>query len=271
MRLGTVLIIFRKDLDDVVRSKYVLLSIIMMPIFFALVIPLSTVLPLMYSSDEEITSNADDISFFLKFKLTDNWGELNDQEKFFVLSIEFSLMIFLLLPMILPTVIAADSFAGEKDRGTVESLIAAPISDSELYLGKLSGALAPTVISTWIASIPFALIINYASNDVLGYSYYPNVNFFLAVFIFGPLLGFASTNFMMWVSTKTNSSRDAQQLGSLIILPLMLILFSAIGFSAIIDQYFMLAAIGVVVLLDFVLYFLGVRILNREKWLLTHL
>ncbi len=167
MRIEKIIIIFRKELDEVVRSKYVLFSIIGLPLLFSIFIPAMSILPLMATDSEEFESEGDDMGFLVNYSFTSDWDELTELQQFFIVMVEFSIFIFLMLPMILPTVIAADSFSGEKDRGTVEGMVAAPVSDSEIYLGKISGALIPTTFSTWFAAIPFVIMVNIASNDIL--------------------------------------------------------------------------------------------------------
>src|ERR1035437_1323730 len=57
---------------------------------------------------------------------------------------------FLLVPVMVSTVIAANSFAGEKERRTLEGLLSTPVSDAELVLGKIGAAFLPAVAFTWL-------------------------------------------------------------------------------------------------------------------------
>ncbi len=62
-----------------------------------------------------------------------------------------SLMYFLLLPTIIPLAIAVYSIVGEKDQATLEPLLATPISDLELFLGKALASVIPAVVVNWLA------------------------------------------------------------------------------------------------------------------------
>ncbi|MHA2251636.1 MAG: ABC transporter permease subunit [Candidatus Kariarchaeaceae archaeon] len=266
MRFKKVWTIFKKEIDEGVRSKYVLWSLIGMPLIFAIFIPASSVLPLMATTAEEFESDGDDLGALVNYEFTDDWDELDELQKFFIVMVEFSVLMFLLLPMILPTVIAADSFAGEKDRGTAEGMVAAPLTDGEIYIGKVSGALIPSILSLWIAAIPFVLIVDYASLDILDRLYLPNITFMASIFLLGPLLGFASTNAMIWVSTRTTSSRDAQQLGSLIVLPLFLVMVGTLIVTVFISPILLWIGILVMLIANFFLAKIGISILDRERW-----
>ena len=57
--------------------------------------------------------------------------------------------IFLLMPVFVPILISSQSVAGEKERRTLEPLLAAPVSASELLLGKSLASVVPAVAITW--------------------------------------------------------------------------------------------------------------------------
>src|SRR5690606_13826066 len=75
-------------------------------------------------------------------------GPLERQVLVYLFEYQFA-SFFLIVPLMVCAVIAADSFAGEKERKTLEALLYTPTSDRELYLAKL---LAP-----WIAAIAVSL------------------------------------------------------------------------------------------------------------------
>jgi ABC-2 type transport system permease protein len=50
-------------------------------------------------------------------------------------------VIFFLFPSLLAATVAADSFAGERERGTLETLLATPLSDASLFFGKAGWAI----------------------------------------------------------------------------------------------------------------------------------
>jgi ABC-2 type transport system permease protein len=57
-----------------------------------------------------------------------------------------SLTLWLVIPMILAATIVADTFAGERERHTLETLLASRLSDRAILLGKISAA----VIFEWV-------------------------------------------------------------------------------------------------------------------------
>ena len=62
----------------------------------------------------------------------------------------FLLMIVGFFPISISLVIALETFVGEKERNSIEPLLSMPVSDSELYLGKMLAALAMPLAATGI-------------------------------------------------------------------------------------------------------------------------
>ncbi len=54
-------------------------------------------------------------------------------------------LLMLIVPIVIPPVIAAYSVVGERDHGTLEPVLTAPVRASELLLGKAAAAFVPSV------------------------------------------------------------------------------------------------------------------------------
>ena len=57
---------------------------------------------------------------------------------------------FLLMPVFVPILISSQSVAGEKERRTLEPLLASPVTAAELVLGKSLASVVPAVAITWM-------------------------------------------------------------------------------------------------------------------------
>ncbi len=262
IRISKVKYIVWKDIKDMVQSKYVLFSVLLMPIVFGAFLPLSSIFPLL-GEDSNDSSGSDELDLGIKF--TDNWDELNEIQKTVIILIELYNLFLILIPIILPTVLASDSFVGEKDRKTVVNILATPLSDEEIYLGKVLSTFLPTVLGLILAFSLYFGMVSYVTQQVLGTLYLLNINFFTQVFILGPLLGLGAINLMIWVSTRTSTTRDAQQLGSfitLVFMPLIGIFSFALFFNRALVFVFLVA----IVVVDILLVRFGMSLLNREKW-----
>ena len=68
--------------------------------------------------------------------------------------------LFLIVPLMVSAVLAADAFAGEKERKTLESLLHLPISDRELFYAKLLTAFIPAMVVSWVGFLCFSVVSN---------------------------------------------------------------------------------------------------------------
>ena len=60
----------------------------------------------------------------------------------------FLMLVVGYFPVTVSLVVALEAFVGEKERGTIEPLLASPLADEHLYLGKLiAGTVVPLTVS----------------------------------------------------------------------------------------------------------------------------
>ncbi len=82
----------------------------------------------------------------------------------------FSIPLFWVIPVKLTPAVAADSFVGERERLSLEPLLATPISTTHLLLGKLVAAVVPATAGTWLG-----VLVLWAMTLVAGSPLYPRV------------------------------------------------------------------------------------------------
>jgi ABC-2 type transport system permease protein len=75
----------------------------------------------------------------------------------------------------IPMGIASYSLLGEKIQKSLEPLLATPVTDEELLLGKSIAAFVPTFIANSIGGIVFMILMDMVTYGKLSYSYYPNL------------------------------------------------------------------------------------------------
>jgi len=174
-----------------------------------------------------------------------------------------SLMYFLLLPAIIPLAIAVYSIVGEKDQSTLEPLLATPISDLELFLGKALASVIPALVINWAS---FGLFLGVTSLFLGGLP--PHVltlPWLVAIFGLSPLLSLFAVSVTMLVSSRASDARAAYQVSSFAILPgiIPLIIYSSqktmvnltlIGIEAV-----------VLLVISVILLYFAIRVFRREQ------
>jgi len=136
--------------------------------------------------------------------------------------IEFSAL-YVLLPVILTSVIAAHSVVGEKGARTLEPLLATPVRTSELLLAKILVALIPGVMITWLSGAIFivgtrALAV---SDQVVAAIVTPG--WLILLVLWAPLLALGATAGIVMISSRVNDPRSAQQLSATLVVPFLIL------------------------------------------------
>jgi len=164
-------------------------------------------------------------------------------------------------PLTICLIIPLETFVGEKERRTMEPLLAAPLSDLQLYLGKGLAALAiPTATSLLGVSLYLLILIlrgAWAFNATMALYLYGILLLHAVVMVSGAIV----------ISTQSLSVRGANLLSSFIILPvsMLLILESSLLFWG---SYRTLAIVLWILLTYAILLVrMGVALFNREQLL----
>ena len=94
--------------------------------------------------------------------------------------------LYLLLPVMVSNVVAADSFAGEKERKTLEALLYTPTSDRELLWAKLLAAWIPGVVVGLLSFVAYCIVVDIVAWPVVGHLLLPNLLWLIIALWVGP-------------------------------------------------------------------------------------
>jgi ABC-2 type transport system permease protein len=172
-------------------------------------------------------------------------------------------LVFLLLPMVIPSAIAAYAVVGEKTARTLEPLLATPLSTAELLAAKVVSSLAPGLLATWAAWAAFLVgAWEVTSPGVFHAILAPH--WILAMGALAPLLGIGSVAATVLVSSRVSDPRTAQQLSGLLVLPMIGVLFGQISGAILLSPALVGAACVAVAGVDAIVLWLAVATFERE-------
>ncbi|MGI8609467.1 MAG: stage II sporulation protein M [Candidatus Dormibacteria bacterium] len=117
------------------------------------------------------------------------------------------------LPASFSLVLALESFSGERERNTLETLFATQLRESEIYLGKISAVLLPSLTLSYSALVVYTIAIFFTAGFFPGDELPPLVIVTLAqaaVMVTGATI----------VSSQTKTLRSANVMASFIIIPM---------------------------------------------------
>lgn len=182
-------------------------------------------------------------------------------------------------PVFLQISVVTDSFAGERERNTLETLLASRLSDQAILLGKISAA----VLYGWgisvVANLVAAVTINLATPQA-SFQFY-RLDIYLLLLLVPLLLGWLMASVGVLLSLNAPTARAAYQRLSLVmvavfILPMLVINFGGETLQAKIAQFlseFDLTAIAIgsgiiLIVLDVALTFVAMRRFQRSRLIL---
>lgn len=189
---------------------------------------------------------------------------LTGGECFQVFMVYQFMLLFMMLPLIIPVNIAAYSIVGEKNQRSLEPLLATPITTTELLIGKNLAAVIPAVLSTWAGFLIYAIGVWILSSNSLVVRALLDSMWLMAVFIAGPLMAVLSVNFSLMVSSRVNDPRVAEQLSTIVIVPVLGLFFGQIAGLIFINKSVILIMIALLLLLDLGAIYFTVQLFQRE-------
>ncbi len=255
--MDKILVIIKKEWAEVFKQRMVLFTVAFMPLMLT-AIPLG----ILFSMGGETTDAA---LAELPASLTEYCPQgMPTGDCFQVYMVSQFLIMFMILPLTIPSTIAAYSIIGEKTSRSLEPLLATPISTIELLAGKGLAALIPAVLATYAAFAIFLVGAWLLTTSPGVLSALVDARWLLAVGLVGPLLAVLSVTFSMMVSSRVNDPRVAEQLAAVIIVPLLAVFFGQLAGLLVFNRTLVLWIAAFLILLDAGMLYLAVRLFQRE-------
>ncbi len=254
-----IAVILRKEWSEVFKNRLVLGTVAFMPLMLT-ALPL-VLLGVMGSEGGlgDVATSDMPASFA---RLCEGLSGSECGQYFFVT--EF-LLLYMLMPLMIPVTIAAYSIVGEKSTRTLEPLLATPITTIELLAGKGLAAALPAIAATWLSFAVFAVGARLLGVGAGLLAKLVDPMWLTAIFLVGPLLAVASVSFAVMISSRVNEPRVAEQLSGLVVLPLMALFFGQISGLILLNSSLVLwMALGLLVL-DAGLLAFAVQLFQRES------
>ena len=267
MNWRAIFAIVRKDLKVVLQNKGVLLPIVIIPLVLFVLLPWMAVFaPRLVNMAGAPLDELDNLIGHMPAGFQVSLADLNLNQKVIVFFLVYMLApIFLIIPLMVASVIAADSFAGERERKTLEALLYSPTTDLELFTAKLLSAWLPAIGVSLIGFLLYSIMVNAAGWSVMGQIFFPNLMWLALVFWVVPAAAGLGIGVMVLVSLRAQGFQDAYQMGSVVVVPVLLLVFGQVSGV----MYFNIPVVlllGLIVwLMNGVLLWLGNRSFQRGR------
>jgi ABC-2 type transport system permease protein len=230
-----IVAIVQKELRDYRRTRFVVLSMSMMPLIFVI---LPTV---------EI----------LRIKASVSSATLDTR-------IGLSLLYMLLIPAMVPSALAAYSIVGERDQGTLEPVLITPIRREEFLVGKALAVLLPTLAIAYLVFGVFLAVAAIFAKPGVTAAVFAGPHLIVQL-LFTPLLAGWSIWVGIAISARSVDVRSAQQLGILASLP-PLVIAALMSFNVITPTLRLALGLGAALLaVDVVAWRVVAATFDRER------
>ena len=256
MNTRAILAIIRKDLKVALQNKGVVLPIVILPLILFVIIPwvMAYASSLTGTSGASL-SNLDEMLARMPSGLLNELSRYTPEQQLLVFSLVYMLApMFLIMPLMVSSVLAADSFAGEKERKTLEALLYTPTTDRELFTAKLLGAWTAAVAVALLSFVLYAVMVNAAGWQSMEHIFFPNWMWIALVFWVTPAVAGLGLVVMVFVSARAQGFQDAYQIGGMIVLSVILLMVGQISGV----MYF---SLGVVLFVGFVIWLIDAGLL----------
>jgi ABC-2 type transport system permease protein len=164
-----------------------------------------------------------------------------------------------------PLGIAAYTIVGEKIEKSLEPLLASPVTDGEILLGKTISAVLPTLIAMYTGGVIFMVGTNVVTYPSLDYPYFPNWTIAVILFLGMPAATIMSVEFGVIVSSRVNDVRSSTNFGALMFFPFLLIYILGQTKVITLDTETMAKISVIILVIDVVLYFISTAMFQREE------
>ncbi|PRA08516.1 MULTISPECIES: ABC transporter permease subunit [unclassified Paenibacillus] len=243
----------RKDIRSVTAGVQLWLPMLIVPLIIGIIMPSA----LLWAASRMELRSLGNISFLLEsLDALTHGGQIpqlasmptDNHRIVYYLAMYMFAPLFLIIPVMASSILTANSFAGEKERKTLEGLLFTPISMNTLFKGKVLAALIPSILLSWVTFLIYGIIANILMYPMFGTLMFPNLNWIILVVWVVPACSLMVILLNVLISAKVRGFQEAYQLGGLIVLPLIALVAGQASGMLLIGPW-MLLMIGAVLML----------------------
>lgn len=261
MDASKIRLILKKEWTQLKQQRSLILSAVLLSLLFT-VMPLVLIFAFGLTSKDDINGLDDLIKLA---GLNPEFAGLSQEELLQAAFGQPMSTILLILPVLLPSVIASYSIVGEKVSGTLEPVLATPITTFEFLLAKILTALIPSVAITWFFGALFVVGAFFVTLSFKVFTAIISVSWLLLLLLCGPLLALTAIALTVAASSRANDPRSAQQISAIVIIPIVLLVAGQFTGLLILSPIFTLIVAALLALLAGAATWFATRIFARES------
>jgi ABC-2 type transport system permease protein len=263
--------LLKKDISVITSSPQIWIPLVIMPVLFVVVFP-GVLLILGRAIDFE--SNKSNLQFITRFLAGIPESAVKAQlagfatlsQQLVYLLVNYLLApLFLVVPAMVSSLVAASSFVGEKEKKTLETLLFSPMRETDMFIAKILAAFIPAMALSLLGFLLFSIEFVLLGSPLFGRVVLPAPHWLPLVLWLAPALSLLVIFLNVLVSVKVKGFQEAQQISVIVILPLMFLVYGQIGGIVFMSVPLVMIAGLVILLLDAALTRIAAKTYNRDK------
>ncbi len=167
-------------------------------------------------------------------------------------------ILFLSVPVICSVSCASLAFLGEKEAGTLETVLLSSMSARALYCSKIFGCSVLSVFLSLISFLVFALTVSVADIVLLA-PFFLNLNWLILVVLLMPALAFFSAVFVSLVTDRVASVGEGLQMMGYLLLPFLVLFLIQLTGTIKLSPLFLLGLSAFLWILSIIFFNLSMR------------
>jgi ABC-type Na+ efflux pump permease subunit len=219
MNRAAMLAIAGRDLRIVARSRAVLIPTIAVPMVLLLTPPLTLLAA--RTAPDSLVSALFPLLTRLPVEMFDQLPNEPARQAVVLLLVYVFAPLYLLVPVMVASVTAADSVVGERERGTLEGLLDSPTTDRELLIGKLLVPWGLATVVSALGAVAYGAVADLVLSQYGLPPSFPNIEWAVLVGWVAPAAAAIGLGLIVAAINRVKTFHEASQIIGIIVLPIV--------------------------------------------------
>jgi ABC-2 type transport system permease protein len=222
-------VIARTDLRQLAQSRDFWLPMLILASLFFVIIPGLLLLMLTRIGSVETAAKLGDVVDTIGGEVSRSAKAASPDPNIqaaYALAVYLVAPLAIVIPLTVASAVGSTTIIGERERGTGEFLAHSPVSETDVFVGKLMASLIPGYLTAIIGFGTYSLVVNVLVGPKVGGWFFPTATWWIFFFAVLPPFICLGIALILNISARVSSSAAAQQASSLVTLPLILITYS---------------------------------------------
>jgi len=228
MNWSRIRAIVQKDIREISTNRMVVVPMVVVPLILCVVLP-AVITLLAFKLGVAAVQGASFIEKIIpQYPVPAELTSTVDSIVYIFLNYTF-LPFFMVVPIVISTVIAANAVVGEKERKTLETLLYTPVTSRELLVAKELAVFLPAMLIAYASFAGYFLITNAIGLTLRGIMLVRSPVWIPGLLLLAPAVSLLALSVSILVSLKAKNFMEAQQTAGLVVLPVLVLVGAQIS------------------------------------------